>query len=193
MKKLILSLIFVVLLAGVACAGSPIQAVIARKNAGGVACSSATDSEIVLSGVTNDSTTASAYMRAWQFSVAAEKSVTGLTIYAADGGSGYQLTGQIWTDVTGSPGAIYGAGFTGAVANLPDTQAKVELLFAETQTLPIGTYWAVFGPAAMTLGVSGSSVTYGINSAGSGTFKYDNAGSWAPTGNEMYTGVLGCD
>jgi hypothetical protein len=191
MKRILVLLLFLTSLVHAGSTSHVITTFIAPSAGGCESCNTGNDSEIITAGNTNDSTFASTAMRAWQFTAGADVCVTGVQISASDGGNGYDLICQIWSDNSGEPGSIVGAGFTGTYSNLPDTDTAIEVTFAATQELSAGTYWVVYG-SQMTLGVAGDSITYGVNASGSGIFMYDAAGTWTTTGYELDIGVLGC-
>jgi hypothetical protein len=101
------------------------------------------------------------------------------------------ITGQIFSDDSGLPDAIYSVGATGTINDISDTGVINEILFESAIELPAGTYHAVLlAPAG--------SVWVMFDSGGSGStndFTY-NGPPWedATQFSHYYAiGVLGCE
>jgi hypothetical protein len=148
------------------------------------ACNPSNDSIIVNSGNTTDGYADKAGV-AYQFTTAAQKCVTGVYLNVQDVND-RGVVGEIWTDNAGSLGAIVGVGFTGTLADVPDTQINADVLFAATQTLEAGTYWVRFMSTGATLQY-GAQVT-----GGSGTFLYSGGGDFYSDTEKYEMGVIGC-
>ena len=148
-------------------------------------CTSSTDTEFASAATTwADDNPLDAWF-AWQFTTAGTKCITGIVcdIYYDPASS---VTAEIYTDSSGSPGSRVGAGYTASVTTV-HTEGKREFIFASTQTLAAGTYWAVVK--------SNGSHLWGRAASHSGTIKYSqNSGStWTTTSWHIIMGVLGCD
>jgi hypothetical protein len=176
------------------CGFSPYNAVVDCYNAAGggepcASCNSAIDSKIVDPGNTVTAEVSSTDYRAYQFTTATTKCVTG-AFFAGDGnGDGTKdVTCEIWGN-DGSPTSIVGAGYTGEVENIDATgDPENEVLFSATQTLSAGTYWLVCR------GTGGVQIGWGRDGGGSGTYKYSSDGSsWSASSYYIVMGVLGCD
>ena len=185
MKKLILSLIFVVLLAGVACAGSPIQGVIASKR-----CTGANDTHIYDVGNVPDTTTNADNWRGMKFTLASVKVVTGAFISVHDNDTSQNVTCYVYTD-NGDPStplALYHEDMEGTYTNVPNTGwDEIDILFDSPHVLPAGTYWQVCVTGDTTVG-------YGHELAGTGTYMWSADGlEWNASTNEINMGILGCN
>jgi len=153
-------------------------------------CTSSTDAEFAKSYDSYADTQASTYKFAWQFTTAGSKCITGVILWAYDPAAvGVGGTCEIWTDSSGSPGSIVGAGFTGTVADYgwhAEGAVSHEHLFASAQSLPAGTYWAECTPEGS------ASIGIGRATTLTGTIKYYDT-SWSASGWKVMIGVLGCD
>ena len=138
---------------------------------------------------TTDNTYDAGEWYAGPFSESAEVCVTGIHAHHRDSGNSRTITAEIWTEVAGSPGAIYDAGMTGTLSDIPDAIAATENLFAATETLPIGSYWIVLQPGGGAVGIGRQA------SGGTTDFKYStNSGSsWGASGSSWEMSVLGCE
>jgi hypothetical protein len=127
---------------------------------------------------------------AYQFVVATDKCITGVSWVLFDSGSTGTTIYEIWTDASDLPVEIVGAGYTCTVADRPNDYSSTTWTtcsFAATQTLPAGTYHAVAR--------RGTYTNIGMGYAIDATKKNSSrtTGAWA---HDIYPGnvrVIGCD
>jgi hypothetical protein len=201
MKKLIL-IIALLCISTSALAVEPIDfsksyaltAIQAAVSAGGAAaasctsCTSSNDGSIVgFTGTYAGSSNAVLYY-AFPFTTSTVKCITGVAFGCTDDANANgSATVEVWTNVSGSPGEIYGAGYTKTLADLADAPADTEFLFAACQTLPAGDYWAVFKRTE-------SNARFSYVDGGAGWKSSTNGTTWtADTGYQGRGWVLGCD
>jgi hypothetical protein len=155
---------------------------------GGVAssCSSANDTVIDPSQETMTGGVNSANWQSRSFTLATTKTVTGVRWYCGSYSSSDIIYGEIWTDVSGSPGALV-TNAAGSITNVSTTEAYNEIVFPATVSLSAGTYWIVFRGS--------TSVKFAKANSGIGTFKYSATSgvSWAGGAYYQDMEVLGCN
>lgn len=196
--KALIGIIFWFLLTGVVFAGGEqLRAVMGMWGVSTVTCDSTVDTKIVESP--NDGTGESissgsgSDWRAYQFTTFSEKVVTGLYAKIMDDGATATVIGEIYTDVSNSPGVLVGGGSSVTLTDILNTPGEQEFIFTTPQTLPAGVYWVVIKRPA------GSTAVYFYTTpTGTGLHKFsDNEGSsWqdmAVWPSYLTFGVLGCD
>jgi hypothetical protein len=150
-------------------------------------CRSGTDGSLYRPNTATEDSSLDAWI-AMPFNLGANKCISGVTASAFDNGSSYGLTGEIYTDSSGSPGSIVAPGYTSTMANIPDAIANNVLSFAVVQNLPTGDYWIVIKPTG--------TVNWGKRTSGGiTTLKFSalkNGSDWLPTTWKVDLGVLGC-
>jgi hypothetical protein len=142
------------------------------------------------SNTTLTSSDLSSFDIAYQFVVATDKCITGVSWVLFDSGSTGTTIYEIWTDASDLPVEIVGAGYTCTVADRPNDYSSTTWTtcsFAATQTLPAGTYHAVAR--------RGTYTNIGMGYAIDATKKNSSrtTGAWA---HDIYPGnvrVIGCD
>ena len=149
-------------------------------------CNSTNDSEIVAAAneAGGDYSSSSAWM-AQPFTLAAEKCITGVTYIVGDSAANRNVTCEIYTDGSGNPGTIVGAGYTATITNISDSRTKQEFLFAETQTLAAGNYHVVCKPSNVVY------YTYDTSPATASKYSFNSGSSWTTYASGVIISVLG--
>lgn len=152
-------------------------------------CTSSTDGTLHDSSITPTGQFIHAHWEAFSFTVSSTECISGCAVYASDDGNNIGLTCEIYTDSGSNPGSIVGAGFTGSIGNISNSDADNEILFASSQELAPGTYWVITKPTG----------EYILPSLSTGATNYrcsgDNGSTWDATGDgcpRFEIKVLGC-
>ena len=187
MRQFILAIVIVLALC-FPCSAQMVQCV-----GGGDACTGCdygSDSKIYDNGNTKTNELWTAYMYALFIPSGSISNdcVTGAYFYAdGAGSSGSTMTCALWSNSSGSPGAIIGAGYTGTSGSLATTGCtEDEAIFATPQEAPTDDAWLVCKASA------GGDI--GRDASGTGTYKYssNDGSSWSEWAYKPVMGVLGC-
>ena len=187
MKKILILLILLWSSACLAGSGGYYYAgqTVAGGGGGCESCNSGNDGYVAENPNVANTVTGNSLGYAWEFTIGSEQCITGVEFEADDNGGSVTITCEIWSDSSG-PNEIVGAGYTGSVA-VPDTaETKAEALFAATQTLSAGTYYAYCQPDG--------EVDWANDDDGVGTYYYTANGgtSFSSSSSRRIISVLGC-
>lgn len=190
MKNLLTILLILLPLSAFAWGVVSISGGVASAPAGCTSCSPAT-----AQFNSNKTTTAGsfgAYTIAWEFTLASNKCITGISCEVFDTGNGGNIIYEIWsgTHAGGPTAVIDGCSVAVDGTSIPNTYtqgSETAGTFASIQSLAAGTYFVVVRRGTMT------NWGYGYVSESGQNFWAYSGGTWAEIGYPGQVRVLGCD